>query len=198
MNRRIIITASLALVIVFLMRWWMPTDRSVRSIPSLPDARFDYTLKDFRSEFFNSDGDLEWIIAAPLLTHDSTMKQAIIQSPTIDIDPQQQNWRATAQQAIIYRNEDEVEWVGDVVIEKALPSGLRVIKTQRLHHDRRQRTIIANEAVEMHEPNAKIRAGGLVVDLNTNTMEFLNRVQGEIFIGDRSVGDPPTARQQSN
>lgn len=176
----------------------MPTDRSVRSIPALPDTQFDYTLTDFKSEFFNSDGMLEWVITAPLLTHNSSAKTAIIELPEIEIEPGQSQWQATARQAIIHRNEDSIELVGNVVIEQPLPSGLRVITTERLHHDRRERTIRATEPVEMRDPNAIIRSGGLVIDLNTDTMEFLNRVQGELFLGDRAFADPASGGERPN
>ena len=191
MNRRIIAIASLALVIVFVIRWWMPSDRTVRSLPSLPDTQFDYTLSDFRSEFFNTQGTLEWVIEAPELVHDSKTKIATIESPRIIIEPDQGAWEAKANQGMIYRNEDEIVLQGDVVIRQPFGAGERVLKTQRLHHDRRQRTIGTNERVEVTEPGASLKAGGVVIDLDTNTMEFFDHVQGEIFV-DRSPSDRAT------
>lgn len=188
MNRRIIAIASLALVIVFMIRWWMPSDRTIRSLPSLPDTQFDYTLSDFRSEFFNTQGTLEWIIEAPELVHDSKTKIATIESPVIFIEPDEASWQAKANQGMIYRNEDAIVLEGDVVIRQPFGAGERLLKTQRLHHDRRQRTISINESVEVTKPGASLEAGGVVIDLNTNTMEFFDHVQGEIFV-DRSPSD---------
>lgn len=188
MNRRIIAIASLALVIVFVIRWWMPSDRTIRSLPTLPDTQFDYTLSDFRSEFFNTEGVLEWVIEAPELVHDSKTKVATIQSPIILIEPGINTWEATAKQAMVYRNEDEIVLMGDVVIRQPFGTGDRVIRTQRLHHDRRQRTISTNDTVELTEPGAFLEAGGVLIDLDTDTMEFLDHVQGEIFL-DRRPSD---------
>lgn len=176
----------------------MPSDRTVRSVPALPDTQFDYTLNNFQSEFFNSDGVLEWVITAPLLTHNSSAKTAMIESPMIEIEPGQDHWQATAREGIIHRSEDSMELVGDVVIQQRLPSGSIVITTERLHHDRRGRTIRTTEPVEMRNPNAMIRSGGLVIDLNANTMEFLNRVQGELFLGDHAAGDPTSGSKRPN
>lgn len=188
MNRRIIAIASLALVIVFVIRWWMPSDRTIRSLPNLPDTQFDYTLSDFRSEFFNTEGVLEWVIEAPELVHDSKTKVATIQFPIILIEPGINAWEATAKQAMVYRNEDEIVLLGDVVIRQPFGTGDRVIRTQRLHHDRRQRTISTNDTVELTEPGAFLEAGGVLIDLDTDTMEFLDHVQGEIFL-DRRPSD---------
>lgn len=188
MNRRIIAIASLALVIVFVIRWWMPSDRTIRSLPTLPDTQFDYTLSDFRSEFFNTEGVLEWVIEAPELVHDSKTKVATIQSPIILIEPGINTWEATAKQAMVYRNEDKIVLMGDVVIRQPFGTGDRVIRTQRLHHDRRQRTISTNDTVELTEPGAFLEAGGVLIDLDTDTMEFLDHVQGEIFL-DRRPSD---------
>lgn len=185
MNRRIIAIASLALVIVFVIRWWMPSDRTIRSLPALPDTQFDYTLSDFRSEFFNTEGLLEWVIEAPALVHDSKTKVATIQSPVISIEPSINAWEATANQGTIYRNEDEIVLMGDVVIRQPFGVGERVIRTQRLHHDRRQRTISTNDIVELTQPGALLEAGGVLIDLDTDTMEFLDHVQGEIFLNRR-------------
>ncbi len=188
MNRRIIAIASLALVIVFVIRWWMPSDRTIRSLPTLPDTQFDYTLSDFRSEFFNTDGVLEWVIEAPQLVHDSSTKVATIQSPVILIEPGTTAWAARADQGMIYRNEDEMVLIGDVVIRQPFDAGERVIRTERLHHDRRQRTISSNEMVKLTQPGALLEAGGVRIDLDANTMEFMDHVQGEIFV-DRRPSD---------
>ncbi|HEY7905885.1 MAG TPA: LPS export ABC transporter periplasmic protein LptC [Wenzhouxiangella sp.] len=180
--------ASLALVIVFVIRWWMPSDRTIRSAPTLPDTQFDYTLSDFRSEFFNTEGALEWVIEAPELVHDSKTKVATIQSPVIRIEPSINAWEARANQGTIYRNEDEIVLMGDVVIRQPFGAGERVIQTQRLHHDRRQRTISTNNTVEITQPGGWLEAGGVRIDLDTDTMEFLDHVQGEIFL-DRRPAD---------
>ncbi len=181
MNRRIIVLASLMLLVVFLIRWWVPSDRSTRSIPALPDTRLDYTLTDFKSEFYNSEGVLEWVIEAPELTHEASLKKAVIREPVMQIEPTSADWHARADQAEILRNEDEIVLIGNVVIRQALDAGDRIIRTNQLHHDRRQRTIKAESAVIIDSPSSFIEAGGLLIDLDTNTMEFFNHVEGEIF-----------------
>jgi len=197
-SRRVLFVASLALVVVFLVRWSVPSDRNNRIIPALPDTRFDYTLTDFSATFYNALGIPEWIIEAPKLVHDSGSKTALIERPEIQIDPNNENWLATANQGLIYRNEGQMELSGNVIIRQSLDIGDRVIRTERLHHDRRERTIRSNEPVELTDPKAIIRSGGLLINLTTDTMEFSNRVQGEIYMGDRSVDDAAPAGQRSN
>ena len=181
-NRRIIVLASLMLLVVFIIRWWVPSDRSTRSLPALPDTRLDYTLTNFKSEFYNTEGALEWVIEAPELTHEASLKKAIISAPVMRIEPEGANWHARADQAEILRNEDEIVLTGNVIIRQPLDAGERIIKTNQLHHHRRQRTIRVESAVIIDSPSSFIEAGGLLIDLETNTMEFFNHVEGEIFI----------------
>lgn len=192
MNRRLIALASLSLVIVFLVRVWVPSDRTVRSIPELPDTRFDYTLRDFQSEFYNNQGQLEWRIEAPTLTHESSTKTALIDTPTVVIEPDGQRWNAQADQGTILRNEDEIVLTGNVVVRQTLGEGERVITSDRLHHDRRGRTIVAERNVNITEPGASLRTGRLHIDLDSETMEFYDHVQGEIQM-DRRTDDRPAS-----
>jgi LPS export ABC transporter protein LptC len=188
-SRRILLAATLMLLIVFVIRWWIPSERIIRSIPALPDSDLDYTLTEFKSEFFNSNGVLEWTIEGPMLTHDANSKMATIEKPVIQIDPANKCWLATADQGLILRNEDELILIGNVIIRQPAPNGERIIKTDRLHHHRRQRTITSKDAVEVETPNASIQAGGLLIDLNTETMEFFEHVKGEILMGPSNTGD---------
>lgn len=182
MNRKVLIAATLTLLIVFIVRWWIPTERVVRSVPALKNTDLDYTLTDFKSEFFNSDGVLEWVIESPKLTHDAQSRTARIESPLIEIDPTVSQWFASANEGYILRNEDELVLMGNVIIRQPVAEGERIIQTERLHHHRRQRTISTDDEVEIQMPDAIIQAGGVSIDLNTQTMEFFDHVQGEIFM----------------
>ncbi len=192
-NRWLITLACLSLVLVFLFRVWLPSDRTLRSIPELPDTRFDYTLSDFQSEFYNSQGRVEWMIQAPALTHESSSKTAIIQTPTVIIEPDGERLDARADQGTIVRNEDEIILTGNVIVRQKIAEGERIITSDRLHHDRRERTIVAEQNVNVTEPGASLRTQRLHIDLDSETLEFSDHVQGEIYMdrrpGHRSAAD---------
>jgi LPS export ABC transporter protein LptC len=193
-NRRLIALASLSLAIVFLVRVWVPSDRAMRTIPALPDTRFDYTLNDFRSEFFNSQGQLEWLIEAPTLTHESSTKTALIDAPTVVIEPNGSRLDARADRGRIIRDEDIIILTGNVVVRQTLLEGERVITSETLHHNRRQRTIVAETDVNITEPGAKLRSERLRIDLDSETLEFYDHVQGEIDMDRRADDGPASGR----
>jgi LPS export ABC transporter protein LptC len=177
----VLLAAAAALVLVLLVRWQFPDDRSSRITPSLPDPRFDYTLTDFQARFHDEGGQLELILSGPRLEHDATSKVATVESPNFHIQPEAANWLGQAEQGLLLREADELVLEGDVVLEHPGPDGPLKIFTQRLRHSIGQRTIEAPMPTEMRGPDSFIQAGRVVIRLDDETLEFFDNVQGELL-----------------
>lgn len=193
MKRRVVFAACLALVLVFVVRWQFPDDRSSRITAPLPDTRFDYTLTDFQARFRDAQGTLELELAGPRLEHDAATRIATIRSPTFHIDPEGADWQGRADRGLLLRDADELVLEGNVQMEHVSANGPVTITTDRLHHHASRRTIEADSTVEMTQPGSFIRAGSLIIRLDDDTVEFFDHVQGELLPG-RTVPDPGLTR----
>jgi len=178
---RVLLAAVGALVLVFLVRWQFPDDRSNRISPNLPDPRFDYTLTDFQARFHDENGQLELLLSGPRLEHDATSRIATIQSPDFHIQPQAANWLGHAEHGLLLRDVDELVLEGSIVLEHPIPDGQLTIRTERLRHSIGQRTIEAPERAVMRGPDSFIQAGRVVIRLDDDTLEFFDNVQGELL-----------------
>lgn len=196
MKRRVVLAACFALVLVFVVRWQFPDDRSGRITASLPDTRFDYTLTDFDARFRDPDGRIELLLSGPRLEHDAATRIATLQAPEFHVEPQDANWLGRADRGLLLRDADEMVLEGNVVLEHPGVDGTVTITTERLHHHVGRRTIEAPGPVEMTRVGTFIRAGRLQIRLDDDTVEFFDHVQGELLPG-RTDPDPERVRPGS-
>jgi LPS export ABC transporter protein LptC len=195
-KRRVVLAACFALLLVFVVRWQFPDDRSSRITASLPDTRFDYTLTDFDARFSDADGRVELLLAGPRLEHDAVTRVATVITPNFHVEPQGADWRGRAERGLLLRDADEMVLEGNVVLEHPTADGTIRIVTERLHHQVGQRTIEAPGPVEMTGPGTFIRADRLRIRLDDETVEFFDHVQGELLPG-RTDPDPGRLRPGS-
>lgn len=188
MKGRMVLAACLALVLVFLVRWQFPDDRSSRISPALPDTRFDYTLTDFSARFRRTDGELELLIQGPRLEHTAETRIATVTTPEFHIEPDGANWRGRADRGLIVRDAEELILQGNVVLTQPGPDGERRIVTESLHHRASARTIVADSPAEFSQPGAFVRAGSLIIRLDDDIVEFSQHVQGELHPGRSASG----------
>ncbi len=177
---RLILTAVLALIAVFLLRWWLPGDRLEQSLPSLPDTRFNYTLSDFEARFYAPDGEQELLVSGPRLVHDQSQRTATLDQPRFRWFGQQQPWDGRAVQALFERDGDILTLAGDVHIEQQSERGRHQIETERLQHLRAERTILGDEPVRLTGPGTLLTAGGLTIRLDDDTLQLSDQVHGRI------------------
>ena len=183
------LAACLALVLVFLVRWQFPDDRSARIAPALPDTRFDYTLTDFSARFRSADGRVELLVSGPRLEHDSATRTAMVFEPDFHIEPEGANWRGRADRAQLLRDADELLLEGNVVLTHPAEAGEVRITTERLQHHAGARTIRSLSPVEMHQAGSFVQAGRILIRLDDDIVEFSDHVQGELHPG-RSGAEP--------
>ncbi|MEE4638326.1 MAG: LPS export ABC transporter periplasmic protein LptC [Wenzhouxiangella sp.] len=196
MKRPVVLAACFALLLVLIVRWQFPDDRSSRITANLPDTRFDYTLTDFDARFSDADGRVELLLAGPRLEHDAATRIATLLTPEFHVEPQGANWRGRADRGRLLRDADEMVLEGNVVLEHPTAEGTVRIVTERLHHHVGQRTIEAPGPVEMTRPGHFIRAGRLKIRLDDETVEFFDHVQGDLLPG-RTDPDPGRVRSDS-
>ena len=189
MTRRTVLAACLALVLVFVVRWQWPDDRGTRFVAGLPDPRFDYSLTDFTARFLDAQGRVEMLLSGPRLEHDSALKMATVFEPRFHIEPEGANWQGRAERALLLREADEMILEGRVRLSRPSEHGELQILTERLHHHTRARTIVATSPVEVRQPGSFVHAGGALLRLDDDLLEFSNHVQGELHPG-RSGPEP--------
>ncbi len=179
MTWRQLALAGLALALAFGVRWWWPSERSPAVLPSLPDPRFDYTLENFSARFSNDAGELELLVSGPRLVHDSIARTATLEQPRFLFEPDGGDWRGTADLARFERDDDLLLLEGNVRITQALEQGAIMLTGERLQHDRQARTISSHQTVEIRRPGTWLRAGGLRMELDDDTIELFNDVHAQ-------------------
>ncbi|MFU8830837.1 MAG: LPS export ABC transporter periplasmic protein LptC [Wenzhouxiangella sp.] len=199
MRWRLILAASLALVAAVAIRWWLPGERVALTTPVMPDTRFDYTLTDFSARFSDENGELTLLVSGPRLEHHSLTRIATIQEPRFHLDPAGSNWRGESRLGRFERDEELLIMENEVVLTQPQDIGELVIETESLHHHRLERTIESITPVEMRQPGTWLRAGGLMIRLDQETIEFFNHVEAQMQVVSpdigRSRGRPDDERQ---
>jgi len=188
MRRSLVLAACFALVLVFLVRWQFPDDRSTRMLPSLPDTRFDYTLTDFSALFRAPDGTVELLISGPRLEHDSAARVATVFEPAFHIEPEGADWQGHADRALLLREAEETVLEGNVVLIHGDGDGEVRITADRLHHHARARTIESVSPVDVQHPGSFVQAGRAVLRLDDDILEFSDHVQGDLHPGRSGPG----------
>ncbi len=191
MRRSLFLAACLALVLVFVVRWQFPDDRSARILPSLPDTRFDYTLTDFSALFRDAEGAVELLISGPRLEHDSAARVATVFEPAFHIEPEGADWQGRADRALLLREAEETVLEGNVVLIHHAAAGEVRITADRLHHHARARTIESASPVEVQHPGSFVQAGRALLRLDDDILEFSDHVQGELHPGRSGPGPDP-------
>lgn len=177
---RLITAAVLVLVVVFVLRWWLPGDRLEQTLPSLPDTRFNYTLSDFQAHFYAADGRQELLVQGPRLVHDQVERTATLDAPVFRWFGQQQPWDGLADQALFERDGDVMTLSGAVRLEQQNDRGRHRIETERLQHQRAARTIVGDQPVQLDGPGTLLTAGGLTIRLDDDTLQLSDQVHGQI------------------
>lgn len=179
MTWRIVLTACLALILALGIRWLMPTDRSATPPTSVPDTRFDYTLTEFSARFRDADNRVELVLAGPRLEHVWAERVARVEAPEFHIEPEGADWRGSAANARVLRDQEVLILEGDIeLIHRASRGELRV-RTERLRYDRRTRILSADTPVEITQAGSILQSGGLKIELDNNLLELTDGVQGE-------------------
>jgi LPS export ABC transporter protein LptC len=187
---RLVLAACLALVAAFAIRWWLPGERVAMTAPAMPDTRFDYTLTDFSARFTDAEGAVTLLVSGPRLEHHSLTRIASLQEPRFHLEPAGKNWRGESRLGRFERDEELLIMEREVVLTQQLETGQLVIETESLHHHRLERTISATTPVEMRQPGTWLRAGGLMVRLDHDTIEFFNHVEVQMQVVSPDVSRP--------
>ncbi len=180
MSWRIIIAGCLALIAAILLRTWMPVDSVSPPDMAAPDTRFNYSLTDFAASFRDENDRLELEISGPRLEHEADARVGRLSDPRFHIEPDGANWRGRARTGLILRENEELILEHEVELVHAHPEGDIQVLADSLHHHRTERTITSDGPVEIHQAGSWLRAGGLIIRLDDNTIELTNHVQGTL------------------
>lgn len=189
MNWKVVLAATSILALIVVLRWLVPADRGPGRVIAPPDTRFDYALSGFTARFYDAEGALDLIVAGPRLEHDSQRRVALISDPRFHFEPDGADWRGRSRLGILERDTELIILEQDVVLSHTRRDGELSITTNRLQHDRTQRTITGIEPVEISQPGTSLRAGGLIMWLGEERMELKDHVEGEYWIAGRVAAD---------
>lgn len=181
MSWRIIIAGCLALVAVLVLRTWLPVEPPAPSSElAAPDTRFDYTLTDFAASFRDENDRLELVISGPRLEHETGARVGRLSEPSFHIEPDGADWRGRAGTGLILREDEELVLEDAVELTHDHADGEIRVLAETLHHHRARRTITSDKPVEIHQAGSWLRAGGLIIRLDDNTIELTDHVQGTL------------------
>jgi len=187
---RIVLVACLALIVALGVRWLMPSDRSATPTISMPDTRFDYTLSDYSARFRDADNRVELMLSGPRLEHIWAERVARLEAPDFHIEPEGADWRGRAAQGRILRDDEMLVLEGGVSLVHRDDRGEIEVNAEHLRYDRRARTISSDRPVTITQRESRLRSGGLNIELDQNTLELTDGVQGELdaAVADRATG----------
>lgn len=177
---RLILAACIVLLLVALLRWWLPDERRDHSLPSLPDTRFNYTLTDFTARFTNEQGELELVVSGPRLVHDASNRTASLQEPRFVWPLSSPPWTGQAALAVFERDHGVLVLDGDVRLQQSAADGHWLIQTERLQHDRAARTIVGDEPLTLSGPGTRLQAGGLLFHLDDDIIYLSRHIHGQV------------------
>jgi LPS export ABC transporter protein LptC len=177
---RTLIAACLALIAAFALRTWLPVEAPTAPDMTAPDIRFDYTLTDFAASFRDESDRVELMISGPRLEHETGARVGRLSEPRFHIEPDGADWRGRAGTGLILREDEELVLEDEVELVHQHPEGEIRVLAESLHHHRARRTITSDEPVEIHQAGSWLRAGGLIIRLDDNTIELTNHVQGTL------------------
>ncbi|MEN1727037.1 MAG: LPS export ABC transporter periplasmic protein LptC [Pseudomonadota bacterium] len=176
MRRGILLTAAIVLLSVLVFRWWLPAERVITPTVSLPDTRLDYRLQDFTARFHDEAGRPELEISGPNLEHDAESRQDTITGPEFAFMTADSPWMGQAQRGEFDREMDTLELINEVEVWREQAEGPLRFTTERLQHQRPARTISADVPVLLTQPGARVEAGGLMIQLDSETVNLTNEV----------------------
>jgi LPS export ABC transporter protein LptC len=185
---RVVLIACLALVVALGIRWLMPTDRSATPPITMPDTQFDYTLSDYSARFRDAEDRVELTLSGPRLEHVWAERVARLQSPEFHIEPEEADWRGSADSGRVLRDDEILVLEGQVTLAHRADRGEIHVQTERLRYDRRARTISSDTPVTITQAESRLQSGGLRIELDKNTLELTDGVQGELepVVADRA------------
>jgi lipopolysaccharide export system protein LptC len=176
LRRSLVLVGAVVLTAAVLFRWWLPTERVVTPTISRPDTRLDYRLEDFRAAFYDEQGHPELRIGGPRLEHEAESRVVTVLDPEFQIATAAEPWNGRAEQGLFEREFDTLRLIDQVELWRDGPEGRLTLTTQALQHQRPARTISADVPVLLTRPGTELNAGGLMIQLDTETVELSDDV----------------------
>jgi lipopolysaccharide export system protein LptC len=182
LKRTLLLTAAGILVAAVAFRWWFPTERLPSPAIAMPETRLDYQLGQFEARVYSESGALEFLLSGPALAHDPDTRVMALTRPEFRFEGSSLPWWGQADQGRFDRGMDTLDLIGGVEMWQDLPEGRLTVRSERLQHQRPARTISADVPVRLSRPGTELNAGGLMIQLDSETVELLNDVHIETTI----------------
>ena len=169
-----VLVGAVVLTAAVLFRWWLPTERVIAPTVTPPDTRLDYRLQVFKARFHDEQGRPELLIEGPGLEHDAETRVVTLTDPIFLIDTEAAPWNGRAKQGRFEREFDTLYLIDAVELWRDGPDGRLTVTSQALQHQRPARTISADVPVDLTQPGTELRAGGLMIQLDTDIVDLSN------------------------
>jgi len=176
LKRSLVLVGAIVLTAAVLFRWWLPSERIITPSISRPDTRLDYRLEDFEARFHDEQGRPELTVRGPSLEHDAESRVVTLREPAFRISTEDAPWNGRALQGYFDREFDTLRLTEQVELWRDGPEGRLTLTTQALQHQRPARTISADVPVVLTRPGTEVNAGGLMIQLDTETVELSDDV----------------------
>jgi LPS export ABC transporter protein LptC len=169
------------LAVLSIIIWLVPKNSSdpVDEPPERLDTRLNFSLRDFNGQLLDKQGNVKLQISSPLLRKVAQSEVGTIESPSIRIKQDDEQWHITSESAIITADREYVSLIGDVnILRQNEISGEKLeIATRDVMLRVTPRTASTESFVTIVQYDDRLDALGMNLDMISNSFELLNDVR---------------------
>ena len=172
------ISLLLFLVISILVWWSITSDFGEQQ--DLFDRDADYVevfMNDFELTRMDELGQPRYTLQGDHLEKYKQKDITQITEPVLHI-LQENQWRLSANTALLDDTNETVEFIDDVVMQQLETEPAVTVHTQRIVIDTRSQVAQTDSPVKVIQGESEINSVGMIYNNRTNVLELLSRVQG--------------------
>lgn len=163
------------------MTFWL--DQKVQPPPPVRDGSTrhdpDVVVERFSAMRMNPDGTQRYAVQGSRLTHYPDVNSTELEEPRfVHFDPKTAPVHVTARRALISRNGDEVDFLGEVHIvrDAFADQAAMTLDTEYLHLVPDKDTATTDKAVLMTQGDTRVQGVGMVFDNRARVLTLLSKV----------------------
>jgi lipopolysaccharide export system protein LptC len=174
-RRWLIVFIAISAVAVVQLLW-----RQLQHDPAVPQQtsnNLEYRISNFTLRIIAADGVEQLRIAAPELIDQGQGQPSRLQTPVVTSSNTDQHWQISSDRALLYRQQDEAEFLDNVVVHNLDNASSGQLETTYLRVNLQNKTIHSPELVTISRPGLLLQGIGLQGDIDTARYHLLSEIQ---------------------